>query len=154
MEETLQALLWARLVQLKRVIIFLLSPCHGYLKNCAEAVAAVQIWLPKDVICKGELGLSCFFAGSLCISTPGSLDTSDFLCKLFPHRRHSVWPCKCGSRQHSCCGLNCTYYKCCYSSIEPKEQKRSGHTFQMAVFCGFPVYISNIRRLTIWSFHL
>lgn len=57
----LQALLWAQLVQLKRVIIFLLSPRHGYLEeDCAQAVAAVQIWLPKDIISNDELGLSLF----------------------------------------------------------------------------------------------
>jgi len=50
MEEGLQALLWAQSVQLKRVIIFLLSPHHGYLKeDWAEAVAAVKIWLPEDI---------------------------------------------------------------------------------------------------------
>lgn len=42
MEETLRALLWAQLVQLNRVIMFLLSPHHSYLEgDCAQAVAAV-----------------------------------------------------------------------------------------------------------------
>ena len=69
-----------------RVIIYLLSPRHGYLKeDCAQAVAAVQICLPKDIISNDELGLSLFFAGSLYISRPALLDTSLFLSKLFPH---------------------------------------------------------------------
>lgn len=64
MEETLRALLWAQLVQLNRVIMFLLSPHHSYLEgDCAQAVAAVQIWLPKDIICNDELGLSLFLYG-------------------------------------------------------------------------------------------
>lgn len=47
-----------------RVIIYLLSPRHGYLKeDCAQAVAAVQICLPKDIISNDELGLSLFLQG-------------------------------------------------------------------------------------------
>lgn len=58
----LQAMLWAQILQLKRVVIFLLSPLQCYLKeNCTQAVAAVRIWLPKDITGNDELGLTLFY---------------------------------------------------------------------------------------------
>lgn len=76
------------------------------------------------------------------------MGTTECLSKLFPHLKHSLWPYKCGTEECSCCGLDLLYYKHWYSGDESKGMKRSGHTFQMAVFSAFPTCISNIRKVT------
>lgn len=82
------------------------------------------------------------------------MDTAECLSKLFPHPKHSFWPCECGTEERSYCGLDFLYYKHWCSGDESKGMKRSSHTFQMAVFCTFLAFISNIRKVTSWSFNL
>lgn len=52
-----------------------------------------------------------FSARNLHISCPALMDTTECLSRLFPHLKHSLWPYKCGTEEHSLCGLDFLYYK-------------------------------------------
>lgn len=150
MEEMLQVSHWSQSVKLKCCFYSRCTLTSDLKEGCAQACCAVfspqTHALQRQTQTKSFLQEVCIFPIQPWWTQLGPSKQS----KLFPHLKHGLWPYKCGTEECSYCGLDFLCYKHWCSGDESKGMKRSCYPFQMAVFCVFPAYISNIRKVTSW----